>query len=118
MASKEELDKGVGAHGMWKTRLKNAINSGTLDVPVEVVRADNQCAFGKWLYSLGASEQSSVHFSTVKNLHGRFHNAAASVAELALAGKKSEATKSIEEGEYSKASNDLTLAMMAWKRSL
>lgn len=122
MADKQEIDKGVGAHGLWKMRLRNAVDSGNLEVGVDTLRQDNQCRFGKWLYgpTLTAVDKHSPHFTTVKTLHGRFHEAAARVAELVLAGKKAEATNALEDpnSDFCQVSTQLTSAMMAWKRSL
>ena len=38
MINKEEIDKAIAAHGMWKTRLKQAIDTGEIDLPVETIR--------------------------------------------------------------------------------
>lgn len=120
MAKTEEIDNAIGAHGMWKSRLKIAIDTGKSEVPVEVIRQDNQCVFGKWLYgsSLTAADKSSSHYKTVKDLHATFHKTAAQVAELALAGKKAEAEKLMGlGGEYSTVSSKLTQAMLEWKKN-
>jgi hypothetical protein len=37
MANIEEIDKAISAHGMWKARLKTAIETGKLDTPVETI---------------------------------------------------------------------------------
>src|SRR5512140_1919573 len=119
MANVEELNKAIGAHGMWKTRLKMAIETGQSDAPVETIRQDNQCAFGKWLYgsTLPPTDKASGHFKTVKELHAEFHRTAARVAELAMAGRKPEAEKMMSlGGEYSTISGKLTEAMMEWKK--
>ncbi|MDI6743656.1 MAG: CZB domain-containing protein, partial [Smithella sp.] len=113
MANIEELDKAIGAHGMWKTRLKMAIEAGKTDTPVETIRQDNQCVFGKWLYgnTLTSVEKASQHYKTVKELHAEFHKTAARVAELALSGKKAEAeTMMALSGEYAAISGKLTQA--------
>lgn len=119
MASIEELDKAIGAHGMWKTRLKTAIDSGAIDADIATIRVDNQCAFGKWLYgsTLSLQDKTSNHYNTIKELHAEFHKIAALVAELAVNGKKAEAEKMIAiGGEYAKISSQLTQAMIEWKK--
>lgn len=121
MANIEELDKAIGAHGMWKTRLKVVIDTGKSDVSVETIRQDNQCAFGKWLYgnTHTAVDKASSHYKKVKELHAQFHVTAARVAELALKGKKAEAEAMMASGgEYSAISANLTRAMMEWKTVL
>lgn len=121
MTDKAEIDKAIGAHGMWKSKLRQVISTGTSDTPVATIRMDNQCNFGKWLYgaTLSATDKSSAHYKSVKDLHAQFHRTAGQVTELALAGKKSEAENLISmSGEFSIVSAKLTEAMLAWKKSL
>lgn len=121
MADVAEINKAIGAHGQWKTRLRQAIDTGTFDTPVETLRADNQCAFGKWLYgsTLTNMDKASPHYKTVQELHAEFHKMAARVAEQALAGNKGDAERMIStSGEYALISAKLTQAMMNWKSSL
>jgi hypothetical protein len=116
----QEIDKAVGAHGMWKNRLKQAIDTGKLDTPVLTIGANNQCPFGKWLYgpTVTAHDKASEHYKTVAELHTQFHKAAAKVAELATTGKKSEAEKSLApNSEFANISTKLTTAMLAWKKT-
>lgn len=118
MASIKEIDKAIGAHGMWKSRLKMTIESSRIDTPVETIRRDDQCDFGKWLHgsTLTAADKATKHYKTVTELHAEFHQTAARVVELALTGRKSEAeTMMILGGEYAVISAKLTQAMMNWK---
>ncbi|MEZ5354464.1 MAG: CZB domain-containing protein [Bryobacteraceae bacterium] len=115
------IDKGIAAHARWKARLNNAIDTGRMDVPVATVRVDNQCEFGKWLYGgeIPAEQKRAEHYATVRELHGRFHQAAARVVELAEAGKAGDARAEMaSSGEFAVVSSKLTLAMSAWKKSL
>ena len=117
----EELDKAISAHGKWKFDLKQAIKNGYIDTPVETIRSDSQCFFGKWLdgSALASVEKESDHYKTVKEYHAEFHKIAARVVELVLAGKKSDAEEMMSlGGEYAKISSTLTLAMMEWKKNL
>ncbi len=119
MADINEIDKAIGAHGMWKTRLKMAIDTGKVDTPVETIRLDNQCALGKWLYgaTLGTQDKSSEIYKTVQSQHADFHKSAARVAELALSGKKADAEKMMGlNGEFSVVSGKLIGTLMEWKK--
>lgn len=121
MVHKEEIMKAISAHGLWKSRLTQAIETGKTDATVETVRADNQCAFGKWLYgmTLDAKDKLSPHYKEVRALHAKFHEVASYVLELALSGKKQEAQRLLSlDGEYAKVSSQLTTAMSAWTKSL
>lgn len=118
---KEEITAAIAAHGMWKARLRTAIDSGKLETPVATIQVDNQCAFGKWLYgtTIPADVKSSEHYKKVRELHAQFHKAAGRVAELASTGKKTEAEKSMGVGgEYADVSGKLTYAMMEWNKTL
>lgn len=117
MAQQQEIQKAIGAHGMWKVRLQATIDSGKTEMPIETIRVDNQCEFGKWLYGAGLTvqEKSSPHYAKVKELHSLFHKAAARVAALAVSGKEAEAQKMINTGgTYAETSAKLTGAMMEW----
>ena len=121
MASTKEIDKAIGAHGMWKTRLKTAISSGKIDMPVATIRADDQCDFGKWLNgpAIGPALKGSPGFAEVRKLHAEFHQQAARVAVLASEGKKAEAEQAVAlTGPFSGASARLTAAMRNWKAAV
>ena len=119
MNTSEAIDKGIGAHGMWKQRIRSAIATGQSEWTPSVVQQDNQCEFGKWLYGCSAGEKASPHYGQVKDLHASFHKTAASVLSLALDGKKTEAEAAIVSGsDYIKYSSSLTNEMMAWKDTL
>lgn len=116
-----EIDKAIAAHGMWKMRLKAAIDSGQVEIPVATICADNQCAFGKWLYgaTLGPADKATAHYQSVRGLHADFHKLAGKVAQLATAGRKLEAEKLMAlGGDFTAVSSKLTAAMVAWKRAV
>ncbi len=117
MSLKDEITKAIAAHGQWKLRLKTAIETGSLDFTVDTIRSDDQCVFGKWLYgdTITPEIKASPHYSRVKTLHARFHQEAAKVAEAVLAGRKTEAETSMGiTGDFTRASTELTRAMMDW----
>ncbi len=116
MSIADEINKGIGAHGMWKQRLLNAIKTGESEWNPDIVCQDNQCDFGKWIYSCSSKEQLSPHYSKVKNLHAEFHKTAAGILSLALSNKKAEAEAAIgDNSKYKTLSADLTREMMGWK---
>ena len=118
MSMKDEITMGIGTHGLRKGHIINAINTGQSEWTPEMVYQDNQCDFGKWLYSCSPQDKSSSHYGKVKKLHEKFHKKAASVLEMALAGKKVEAESAIaENSEYSSISRELTTEMMAWRKN-
>ncbi|MDH5181801.1 MAG: CZB domain-containing protein [Gammaproteobacteria bacterium] len=119
MSTKDAINKGIAAHGMWKQRLLDAIKTGRSEWTPTIVCQDNQCEFGKWLYNCSNDEKASPHYEKIRNLHAHFHQNAASVLELALKGNKTAAEAGIDDhSEYSTTSASLTREMMNWKASL
>ncbi len=114
-ATSQQIAKAIGAHGMWKMRLKSAIDTGTGDVDVATARVDDACEFGKWLYGqVSADAQATSYYGDVKQLHAKFHQVAAHVLELATSGKKGEA-EALMAGDYARTSGDLTRKLIEWQ---
>ena len=118
MANAAEITKAVGVHGLWKQRLRQAIDTGKSEFTVERVYPDNGCDFGKWLHGLPAADKTSEDWKKVQQLHAQFHVEASRVLDLALKGHKPEAENAlIGDSPFAKVSGDLTVAMMKWKES-
>jgi hypothetical protein len=119
MIDPQALTDAVSAHSQWKFRLTDAITKGSSEYQVATVSVDNGCAFGKWLYGLSPEDQNNPFFPKIKDLHAKFHTAAAHVLDLALQGNKEEATKAMEHGsEYINVSTELVLEIGNWKQQL
>jgi methyl-accepting chemotaxis protein len=111
------LKSAMAAHAAWTARLKAAIVSRHLDVPVTTIRADNQCQFGKWLYGseFSGAESQTENYRQTRQLHAQFHQEAAKVAQLALSGEKGAAELAMAPAsEYAKISADLTKVLTRW----
>ena len=118
MTLDKQISMAIGAHGLWKSRLRSAVSNGIGDLKLNVVRDDHACEFGKWLHGpeLDAAVKSSKHHATCADLHHRFHGAAAHVLSLIAAGHKKDAEKALaDNGDFDRTSSELTRAMMAWK---
>ena len=117
MSKSDEIKKAIGAHGMWKTRLRSAVDTGHSEFTVDKVKADNNCDFGKWLHGLPNDEKKSEHWTKIRDLHAKFHVEAAKILESAVTGKKEVAAKGLDAAsEFSKLSAGLTTAMMNWEK--
>jgi methyl-accepting chemotaxis protein len=116
MSFEDEITKAIGAHGMWKMRLRAAIDTGKADARAADVAKDNVCAFGQWLYgpTLSPAARASADYTAVRKLHADFHKCASKVIECVGAGNQANAN-TLMAGEYAKVSSDLTSAMMKWK---
>jgi hypothetical protein len=112
----EQIKGAIAAHSMWKGELDAAIATGKSNRDVNVVKKDDACAFGHWLHgTVDAQHKKGEDFSKVKDLHAKFHQAAASVLTLALAGRKDDAKKAMGQGTpFADTSASLTRAMMEW----
>ena len=121
MLNIEMIQKAIAAHASWKARLRTAIDTGKFDATPAVVRTDNRCEFGKWLYGpdFTAGEKATRNYRSAVELHAKFHQEAANVVDLATSGRKSEAEQAIGlEGGYSKASSALTKELVQWRLKL
>lgn len=120
MTIQDEIRRAIGAHGMWKSRLMTAIETGTSELRPEHVCKDDACEFGRWLYgpTMAAAARRMPHYETCRTLHARFHATAADVLRLALAGSKAKATAALgPSGPFNAVSAELTTAMMAWMKA-
>lgn len=111
----QKINMAIGAHGLWKSRLRQAIESGCSEHTVGEVCRDDCCDFGRWLHALPGDEQAGTDWKKVRELHAEFHKEAAAVLALALAGRKAEAGSALgSESSYVQTSLLLTAAMMDW----
>ena len=116
MSLQDEITKVIGAYGIWKMRLRTAIDSGKADADAAEVAKDNACPFGQRMYgsTVPAAARASADYTAVRKLHADFHRCAAKVIECVGHGDKAKAN-ALMAGDYAKISGDLTSAMMKWK---
>jgi len=115
----DQINRAIAAHGTWKNRLKQAIDSGASDITPEKASADDQCEFGRWLHALPETERQSTGCREIAALHSCFHHEAGDVLRLALEGKKQQALQCLGiDSSFTAASSKLTSQMMAWKTRL
>lgn len=115
----QQIDLAIGAHSLWKTRLRKAIETGESQYDLDTVRASDQCAFGKWLDENIAELGRFADCAKAKDLHRRFHTCTAEVLGKALAGHPDAAQAAMESGsEFASVSTDLTRTMMNWKKDV
>ncbi len=94
-----QIDAAIAAHGKWLTRLRTAIYEGSSEFTPAVVRADDKCDFGRWLYgAFPASLRGSPVFEDIRQTHARFHVQAAMVLELATGGRRDDAANLMAPG--------------------
>jgi hypothetical protein len=115
----EEINNAVGAHGVWKLKLKTAISTGSSGNDVEKVKCDNLCDFGQWLYSdkITADLKQGKPYEVIKRLHAEFHEIAASVL-IQVDKNESDKAKVILETDFAEKSSTLVRALSKWKAEL
>jgi Chemoreceptor zinc-binding domain len=79
MIDPARLDHAIAAHAKWKFRLREAIQAGQSEWTMDAVRPDDRCEFGRGLISLSLPDRMSKEWREAKELHARFHGAAAEV---------------------------------------
>lgn len=115
---RQQLNEAIGAHGAWKSRLREAIERGASEVGVTAARDAARCEFGRWLLQLPRSDRDPQCFDRVRELHEAFHHEAAAVLELALQGRRDEAVLRLAPGSpFERLSVQLTHAVLDWARA-
>ena len=113
------LDHAIATHIKWMFRLREAIQAGQSEWTVDAVRPDDRCEFGRWLISLPLSDRMSREWREAKELHARFHGAAAEVLGSALAGRKAEADAAMAPGgAFADVSAKLVRVLTDWKKKV
>jgi hypothetical protein len=111
-----DIDKAVAAHGKWKQRLIDAVQTGKSEFTVGNVRVDDRCEFGKWFYALPPSDRNSPIGKQVQAFHAEFHAEAARLLDLALQGKTTEAAAGLsQQAQFTVIAGRLALALQKWK---
>lgn len=113
----QKIDAAIAAHGQWLVRLRTAIESGASDFKPDIVAKDNQCEFGKWLYSDFPKEfKNSNTYDEIRGLHASFHKAASQILSMATSGKKAEAVRLMDHhGDFMRLSGTLVIKLRAMK---
>ena len=116
---KQNIDKAIASHGMWKMRLRNAIKTHSSEFEVAFVKSPHNCDFGKWLNSDKAMLNKFTEYNQIIELHKDLHLETARIMELALAAKDAEASAALVIGsKFASLSSKLTITMMKWKKQI
>jgi hypothetical protein len=103
----------IDAHMKWKTRLENYINgTSDEDLRVEVVSCDDRCPLGQWIYGRGGEAYGTIQaFDDMKSMHAHFHGCAGRVLATAQQGRKDEALRMLDHGDYVRASERVKMQL-------
>ncbi len=97
----------INAHVMWKQRLTAfLVGESQEQLDPEVIKLDDRCPLGKWIYGEGRSMETLPAFEEVRELHAKFHQNAAQVVVLHQNNNTAEA-ETLLNGDYSRLSEKL-----------
>lgn len=99
----------IDAHMKWKVRLHETIQ-GTSPEQLDPnhICQDDQCALGKWMYSIGGLKYSHLpEFRELKQTHAEFHCCAALIVTQVQAGERTKAMQALQHGEYAHTSEKI-----------
>mgnify|MGYP001810716276 CR=1 FL=1 len=103
----------IDYHMRWKARLESYIQGNSMeDLRVDVVCRDNECPLGQWIYGPGGERFS--HFDTfgeMKAQHATFHACAGKVLSVARLGRKEDALRMLQQGDYVRASERVKMLL-------
>jgi methyl-accepting chemotaxis protein len=82
-----DFDAAVRSHSEWKLKLSTYITKPDGSLTAAVIRVDNRCALGQWIYGEAAAHSDLPEFADLKTKHARFHLVAAKIVERADRGE-------------------------------
>jgi methyl-accepting chemotaxis protein len=117
---REQIEKAITAHSVWKVRLTRSIEMDHLEMNADVARLDDQCPLGQWLHQgIDPNARASSYYQQASDLHAKFHHAAADVLALAAHRHHDEALAAMEMGTtFKSTSTHLIEVMTAWQETL
>jgi hypothetical protein len=114
-----EIRTAIGAHGIWKLRLKTALTTGKVDFNAADLACDDKCDFGRWLHGPNIPPQvrSGGHYDVVRQKHADFHKALAQTVDAAMKGNTA-LSATLLDGAFEEKSRALAGEMQNWMKEL
>ncbi len=103
----------IDAHMKWKTRLENYIQGNSKeDLRVDAICRDDQCTLGQWIHGTGGEQFARMDiFGEMKAQHAHFHACAGRVLTVAQLGRKDDALRMLQQGDYVRASERVKMLL-------
>ena len=99
------FDEAITAHSQWKIRLQGVIaGDGRETLDPQVVGLDNKCPLGQWIHGDAKQHAALAEYAELVREHAAMHQCAAKVLRMVEAGKREEAKKLVDGGEFHDAS--------------
>jgi methyl-accepting chemotaxis protein len=110
------FEEAVKKHAEWRLKFRIAISKKE-QMDAATIGQDNCCQLGQWLYGEGKTRWgSNPAFQKVLDTHKAFHVQAGQIAGLINAGKYTEAEAALGNDAYTRASNEVGVALLAFKK--
>ena len=92
-----DIDVAIAGHKIWRDHLRNFIDGvAQEDITVERARDHTACSLGKWIYGSGEQYNFFDTYSELVDHHRQFHEIAAEIMRLQLAGNHLQAEELLE----------------------
>lgn len=118
-ATTEAIKTAIGSHGIWKLKLSTAARTGDASLPVETLRVEDACDFGKWLKQVAPQMAGDPDYAKIREMHRLFHADAGRLAAMIRDGQGEQAMGELEDGgRFARQSKALTEAMADWRMAL
>jgi hypothetical protein len=103
----------IDAHMKWKNRLEGYIQgTSNEDLRVDAICRDDECKLGQWIYGTGGEQFASLEiFGEMKAQHANFHACAGRVLTVAQLGRKDDALRMLQQGDYVRASERVKMLL-------
>ena len=117
--SVEDLEQAIGAHEVWKQRLRDTLRSGRSEIPATTACRHDLCNFGQWLDKTidAVPPQDRAPYEVVNDLHIRFHHNVASVIASIERGNM-QAAHDIMDDSCDYVMEELVGLLHDWRREL
>ena len=118
MEVKDQISKAIAQHGLWKSRLLKAIDLKSNEFDINIVKTDNNCEFGKWLYNtMPENMRNSPRYQKVIQYHANFHKETARILQMIVNNQTDDAKFAVSiNSDFAQISSNLTLELTDWKR--
>jgi hypothetical protein len=110
----------IWTHHTWITVLRRAIAEGASEYTVDVVGDEERCEIGRWLAAEIPNDfRGTELYDATRRAHARFHREASSLLEMALAGKKHQASASMDPGgAFFLVAANMRAVLYEWAKAL
>ena len=111
-----EIDRAIDAHGAWRARLAEAVESGQCAGDPTQVERDDLCELGRWLHALPVESRADETCLSVFEMHSWFHREAGRVVKLVQDQRLDEARAAIApDSLFDVSSRQLVELLERWR---